>query len=107
MSFAQVWAKSQDTSFRQRLAVAVMEQCRWTLQIAEASWPGGITSDRYTAMQDLARILRTQVTHAESLTRIALYVLLPWGGYDPDDDSALQTHVASVFAELSGSALPA
>lgn len=106
-TFADVYAKSQNAAFRNRLTVAIIEQCRWTLQTTQAAWPGGITVERHAAMQSLARGLRTEATHSESLTRMGIYVLLPWGSFDPDDDAALQGRIAEVFAELSGQALPA
>lgn len=106
MSFADVYAKSQDSAFRNRLTVALIEQCRWTLQTEQGSWPGGISPERYEAMQDLARRLRARATQADELTRIGIYVLLPWSSFDPDDDAALQGRIAEVFGELSGQALP-
>jgi hypothetical protein len=104
MSFAQVWAKSQEGSFRQRLTVAVMEQCRWTLQRAPLD---GESSELYAWRQDLARVLRSQVQIPATLTSVAIYALLPWESFDPEDDEALQTRIALVFDELAGSAAPA
>ncbi len=106
-TFADVYEKSQNTAFRNRLTVAIIEQCRWTIQTSKESWPGGITPERYDAMQNLARVLRAQSNNKDELTRIGIYALLPWGSFDPDDDAALQGRIAEVFAELSGQALPA
>ena len=96
MSFAAIYEKSQNAAFRNRLTVALIEQCRWVLQ-----------SDQSEGLQRLARVLRAQSTNKDELTRIAIYTLLPWGSFDPEDDSALQTKVAQVFPELGGEPLPA
>lgn len=95
MSFTSIFQKAQESSFRQRLTVAIIEQCRWVLQ-----------SGQPAALQDLARRLRARTAQSDWLTRTGIYVLLPWGSIDPDDDNALQTRVAEVFEQLGDQALP-
>lgn len=98
VSFASVYTKSQDGAFRQRFAVALMEQARWELQRAKL---GGESDARFAERQGHARTVRARITNADWLTRWAIYCLLPWESYDPDNDAELQAKVASVFLELA------
>lgn len=103
MSYADVWAKSQDGTFRNRLRVAVMEHCRFELQRAQ----GADSANRWAWKRDLARVMRTEVTNETSLTRMALYLLLPENAYDEDADAALQTWVGDHFYEFAQTNMPA
>lgn len=103
MSYSDVYAKSQDTGFRTRLRVALMEHCRFELQRAQ----GADSANRWAWKKDLARVIRNEVTNETALTRLGIYLLLPENAYDEDSDSALQTFVGSHFYELAATDMPA
>lgn len=105
MSFAIVATKVREAAFRDRLAVAVTEHCRYTLGLAQ----GARSAARFAWDNQHARNVLQAVAHEAHLTRFARLVLLPavWGAFDPDDDDDLIARVGERFEMFAADAPPA
>lgn len=106
LGYTSAWNKSQETAFRNRLRVALTRHAQYQIQRPRHGNPETEeyteSAERYEALQDLSRVVLTQVRQPDWLTSAGLYVVLPWvdTGDAVDDDEVLDLRVATVFPDL-------
>lgn len=101
LGYSEAWNKATSDTFKHRLRVALTRFSQLQLQRPQNTGAGE-SEARYLALQDLARVVLTQVQQPNWLTGAALYAVLPWDmvGNTLDDDEALQSRVEVIFDQL-------